>query len=336
MGERLQSIEDGEIYFDRCRQEAEEYLYSFLQSATKQVDVIGAINRATRATLVSKKLEAPEDLISSATNCLGSLLHLQRNLHDHGIKAMPALVVRYPWQAQQSCKEIHLVATIFNDEQIIIADPTPTAGYSYGTTRIGKLSEGRLTSPDVTLEGTIDYQLLTPMEFDAIAYMYAYEVSPLAATQVSSLHSLLASLENVPSYQARLLHLLFKYTALEEYRSQLQSMSPFAMRKSYVHYLDLVGAHEVAQHTHTELATKQQMLAAISAQLDTADSIHNYAYWAAVYGDFTQAVSDAYFKRLTPVHFVKCGSINPILDYEQFIIEHAPQAAVSNLYMPHW
>lgn len=323
---------------DICAREAWQELEGQLEAASTQWAEIEAINSATRAMLVSKKIEHPADLESSMTNCVGAFLHLRRNLARRDIELYPALVRHYPWQDEESHREIHVVGIVRQDDGgVMIADSTPEAGYSYGGVMQGAYDSNLITAYDEVLDGHTTYQLLTADEFAALEEVYRYEASPRAHTR-ELLMEYVDRLKNVASYKVRLLHVAIKQGMGDEFLEMMNTMPPEAIRKSYRHYLSPEKATRVEHITENEAHSKFSLVDRIEEKMSGCGSMAEYAYWASVRAQLSgeKEVTDRSLRRLNALQFAELGSTTPIKDYELFVAEHAPETAVSNLYMRTW
>lgn len=335
MSERLEETYEKQSAFSVCENEAQGHLAELLEKVTTTSELISAVTRATRSTIVSKKPQRTGELASFSTNCIGSLLHLQHNLSPHGIEVTPAIVLHYPWQLPSSCREIHIVGAFADkSDSVILTDPTPNAGYSFGSTMHAKSKGAYITQYDEVLGGTSTYKQLTSAEFTAIRQVYEYEVDPT----IPDIHTVLTTLDTlakVPSYQVRLLHVLLKKFPSAELAAYMQAMPAEAMRKSYLHYLNDDTALTTTAIYAEEAKNTDKMIPKIDHQLAASTSMHGYAYWASVKRQLT-GDSPNPLSRLTPYHFATRGSQHPIYDYELFMAGHAPEMGVSNLYTPDW
>jgi len=320
---------------DNTTSEASRIVDERLLRATDMLDVIDIITRGVRSTLESKKITSPEDLYGARTNCIGSYLHLESCLSCLAIKSRPALIVRYPWQQAESCHEIHILAAIEDaiNDRVIIADPTPLSGYTYGQTFVAQSSKkfGHFDIIDRQLNAKTTCRILSDDEFRAIVELYKYELSEGEFDSVSRLYR---QLETIPSYKARLLKILIDQTNDEIYINQLNRLPVESIRKSQSRYLtdkDAISRYETYQNQELRLCRligQQAIRVAINSQ-----TYEDYARWISVAQQLDVIPDEKTSQDLpkSPLDIAESSS-TPIYDYEKLMEEILSTKLNSNLY----
>ena len=178
---------------DNTTLEASRIIEQQLLSSNDLPSTIDIITRGVRSTLESKKLTSPDDLYDAKTNCIGSYLHLKKCLSRLAINTQPTLVVRYPWQQPESCHEIHILAAVDDktNNKIIITDPTPLPGYTYGKTFVEQMPNKfePFDLIDKQLDATTTYKILSDDEFKAIVELYRYDLGERQPDSIEYCHN---------------------------------------------------------------------------------------------------------------------------------------------------
>ncbi len=299
---------------------------------------IDIITRGVRSTLESKKLTSPEDLYGARTNCVGSYLHLEKCLSRLAIKSKPALVVHYPWQQADSCREIHILAAIedVSNDRTIITDPTPLPGYTYGETFIAQApnKSGYFDLVDKQLDATTTCRILSNNEFNAIVELYKYE---LGEHKPNSVNYLSRSLDTIPSYKACFLKILIEQTNDEPYIAKLNQLPVESIRKSQVRYLtdkETIYRHERYQSKETKLRLligSKAIQAAFNSR-----TYGDYARWKAVARqlDVLPDIAEDQKYPKSPLDISESSSsVSPVYDYEKLMLQRLSTKINSNLYI---
>lgn len=321
-----------EIINNEVQREAENQL-SVTSNTFSLIDIL---TRATRSKLETKRIDIND---SYYTNCIGSIMQLTKELISQKIYSEPALLIRQPWELEESERGVHIVAAIrANNDNYIIADPTSMAGYSYGRVSLGSaaINGSNIVQNDDKINGFSNIKILSQKEFEAIQDVYRYEISSDDEYSEDRKNVVLDCLINIPVYRAKMIRQIAKKTNDGDYIELLNRIPPTSLRFSYLKDLSKENRVQLLEIKKEENINFQKLIPKINHLIETSQTIGEYCYWNAVMsqnaGNNFQHANN--YLNLKPRDFICVDNKNPIKAYEKYVYEEAPYSAVSNLYSP--
>lgn len=309
------------------------------RSVQTKVDLL---TRAVRSSLIPKKISGPDIVCNNETNCLGAVVSLINNAEEYGLEGRVLSVISYPWQIQNSNKEIHLVALLFEEggPNYFVADPMPESGYSYGrTNEISKIDQDKVFAVDELIDGQNSYKILNTNELNAIKDIYYAETimaqSPELALGI--LNKSTTDLYNVKPYLTRAYYLIQNNFPNDSENAQLwfkQNASPEHVRKSYMH---LLSKDKQKIFEDFDIAQKSKMLSflsSIDSNVNNSSNEDERNYWLSC----RNQLSNLQYRSpdISWRSFLDIDQKYPLMSYEKHMVKYHPGYLRSNIYTRDW
>jgi len=295
--------------------------------------------RSLRSALVAGELKTPDDLQKPITNCLGAVA-LFNSAIDESNDPGYMLLLRSSWQHPDNQTSIHVVSSVFSRYlgSRLYADPTPTAGYLYGTAdKIDMLQGDKYVSTDKIIKVNNYFKLLSNDEVSALFEFYYAKalVQSHPEEAYRRLKLVLEKLDESPAYQAKacmLLDNLEQDSIQNNYwlnnRAQLSGIPD----KKLDILTNEVTRKRIKDRINYEKEQSTIYLASALSILDGIDDPYEINYWRGVVEMFQLGHRGMGERTCNRISYLDFQGPEPIKRYETFMLKRNIGYCKSDLY----